>query len=85
MTKQDRSSLWDNPREQIEVNFLGLRMKCSNPSSKTIIILAIILIFYWGMYMAFFFQLKKENPLSSGYKQFFEQTKIRAPAKTGSG
>jgi len=81
MPKQDKDT---NHREQIEITFLGFRLRCSNPTSKTIIILAIVLIFLLAMSAIFFFQLKKENPLSWGYKQFFEQTKIRTPAKTGS-
>jgi len=61
MTKQDKPS---NYREQIEVTFLGFKLKCCNPTSTTIIILAIVLIFLLAMCMIFFFQLKKENPLS---------------------
>jgi hypothetical protein len=43
---KNKPSLPDNKsQEQIEISFLGFRLKCSSPTSKTIIILSIILIF----------------------------------------
>jgi hypothetical protein len=32
--------------EQIEISFLGFRFKCSNPTSKALIILMMLLIFF---------------------------------------
>jgi hypothetical protein len=46
MPKQDKlPRLDDKQHEQVEISFLGFKFKCSSPSSKTIIILAIILTF----------------------------------------
>jgi hypothetical protein len=39
----------DKPEEYIEISFLGLKFKCSNPTSKAIIILVILLTFFAGM------------------------------------
>lgn len=35
-----------NKDEQIEISFLGMKLKCSNPSNKTIIIIVLVLIFF---------------------------------------
>lgn len=35
-----------NKDEEIEISFLGFRFKCSNPTSKAIIILVMLLIFF---------------------------------------
>jgi hypothetical protein len=45
MSRRNHSHLDDKPQEQIEVSFLGFRFKCSSPTSKTVIILSIILTF----------------------------------------
>jgi hypothetical protein len=46
MPRQNKSSnLDDKPQEQIEISFLSFKFKCSSPTSKTIIILVITLIF----------------------------------------
>jgi len=45
MSRRNPSHLDDKPQEQIEVSFLGFRFKSSSPTSKTVIILSIILIF----------------------------------------
>ncbi len=39
----------NTPEEHIEISFLGLKFKCSNPTSKAIIILVILLIFFVGL------------------------------------
>lgn len=36
----------DMKDEHIEVNFLGFKFKCSNPTSKALIILLMLLIFF---------------------------------------
>jgi len=36
----------NNKEEQIEISFFGLKFKCSNPTSKAILILIILLIFF---------------------------------------
>lgn len=43
--KYKPSHLDDKSQEQIELSFLGFRFKCSSPTSKTVIILSIILTF----------------------------------------
>jgi hypothetical protein len=46
MHKKNNPSNPDNKfQEQIEISFLGFRVKCSSPTSKTIIVLLIILTF----------------------------------------
>ncbi|HEY4831118.1 MAG TPA: hypothetical protein VIH61_00945 [Waddliaceae bacterium] len=75
----------ETPNEGIKIRLPGFEFtSIGQPTCRTIILLAITLSFLLAVYIIFFFQLKKENPLSWGYKQFFEHTKIRTPAKPGS-
>jgi hypothetical protein len=47
MTNKDQAPGTDSkPQEQIEISFFGIRFKCSGPTSKTIIILVLWLIFF---------------------------------------
>jgi hypothetical protein len=36
----------NNKEEQIELSFLGMKFKCINPTSKAIVILVLLLIFF---------------------------------------
>jgi len=45
MSTKNPSNLNNKVPEQIEISFLGFRFKCSSPTSKTVIILLIILTF----------------------------------------
>ena len=46
MPKNNQSPKRNKLEEHIEISFLGLKVKCSNPTSKAIIILIILLIFF---------------------------------------
>jgi len=79
---QQKKPIKEASHEGIKIRLPGFEFASTGqPTSRTIILLVIALSFLLVVYMLFFIQLKKENPLSSGYKQFFEHNKIRAPRK----
>jgi hypothetical protein len=65
----------------IKVRLPGFEFISLHTDIFTVLLLVITLTYWLAMCMIVFFQLKKENPLSWGYKQFFEYSKTRAPQK----
>lgn len=45
-TQNKKAMKQDMKDEQIEISFLGFKFKCSNPTSKALIILMMLLIFF---------------------------------------
>lgn len=46
MPRKERPSIPKDSGENIEISFIGFKFKCSNPTSKAIIILVILLVFF---------------------------------------
>ena len=45
-----KKSMEENSKnEEIEIQFLKLKLRCKNPSAKSIIIIVLLLIFFWGV------------------------------------